>query len=55
MPKTQLKRITDKHNSGLIIEEIAKEEGRDIYEIILALLHQAKTNKVSLRPLAFRK
>jgi len=55
MPKTQLKRITDKHNSGLEIEEIAKNEGRNVYEVILALLHQAKTNKVPLRPLAFRK
>lgn len=55
MPKTQLKRITDKHNDGLGLEEIAKEERRNVYEVLLALIHQAKTKRVYLRPLAYRK
>lgn len=54
MSKKQLDRITKLHNSGMKFEEISKKVERDPYEVVLALLHQARTNNVRLRPFAYR-
>jgi len=53
MSKAQLKRIKDKWNDGLGIEDIAKDEKRNAQEVLLALIHQAAKNH-KLRPFARR-
>lgn len=55
MSRSQLNKITKLHNDGIRFEEISKQVKRDPYEVILALLHQARTNNVRLRPFAYRK
>lgn len=47
----QLWHITNLHNKGVSIREISAEVKRDPYEVVIALLHQAKSNRVNLRPL----
>lgn len=42
MSKKQLARIKELHNEGRTAKEISKYEKRDIYEIIVALLHLVK-------------
>lgn len=54
MSRSQLNQITDLHNSGMRFEEISKKVERDPYEVVLALLHQARTNNVRLRPFVYR-
>lgn len=54
MPIEQLNYITELHNDGMSYEDISKEVKRNKYEVLLALIHQAKKGK-PLRPLAFRK
>lgn len=49
MPKKQLKRVTKRWNQGKGIKEIAKNERRDVIEILFALVHQAKRGH-KLRP-----
>ncbi|PJH58750.1 hypothetical protein CVR97_28090 [Salmonella enterica subsp. enterica serovar Typhimurium] len=53
MSKAQFKRIKDKWNDGIELEEIAENEKRNALEVLFALMHQAaKENK--LRPFAGR-
>lgn len=49
MPKEQLWKITNLNNDGYGVKEISKIVKRDPYEVILALLHQARTNRVKLK------
>lgn len=51
MHKDQLQRVTEKWNEGSKVEVIAKEEERNPVEILLALMHQAKTG-FKMRPFA---
>ncbi|MEC5422088.1 hypothetical protein QGM71_01095 [Virgibacillus sp. C22-A2] len=53
MPTEQLQTITDLHNDGMELEDIAKEVKRNQYEVLIALIHQNKRN-VKLRPFAYR-
>ena len=56
MSKEQLKRITNLHNSGVDLEDIAEQEDRDPYEVIIALLHVARrAPKQIKRPFAYRR
>ncbi|MBT2215863.1 hypothetical protein KK120_08875 [Virgibacillus dakarensis] len=54
MPKDQLKHITDLHNDGMWIDDIAEEVKRNPYEVLLALIHQVKRG-YKMRPMAFRR
>ena len=55
MSPSQLERILDMHNQGMKIEEIAEKEKRDPYEVILALLHQARKSPKSIKkPIGYR-
>lgn len=54
LPIIKLSHITKLHNDGMEFEDIAKKMKRDPYEIIIALLHQAKGNRAYLRPIAYR-
>lgn len=54
MPKEQLQEITGLHNDGMNFEDIAKEVKRNKFEVLLALIHQAKRG-CKLAPLAFRR
>lgn len=54
MPKEQLKEITELHNDGTRYEEIAEIVKRNKFEVLLALIHQAKKG-FHMKPLAFRK
>lgn len=51
MHKDQLKRVTESWNDGKDIEDIAKKERRNVVEILLALIHQAKRG-CKVRPFA---
>jgi len=51
--KSELKHITNLHNDGMDFEDIAKETNRDPYEVVLALLHQAKIG-ANIKPIAYR-
>lgn len=42
MNRQQLERIKELHNEGRTVKEISKYERRNIYEIIVALLHLVK-------------
>ena len=53
MPRWQLNRITELHNRGMMYEDIAKKVKRNKYEVLIALIHQAKNGK-RLRPFAQR-
>lgn len=52
--RKELWHITNLHNAGMRLEDISLEVKRDPYEVIIALLHQARTNRINLRPLAWR-
>lgn len=54
MPKQQLEKITNLHNSGTDIEDIAMKVKRNPYEVLLAIIHQVKRG-IKMRPLAFKK
>ncbi|MGY0692952.1 hypothetical protein ACW2QC_09215 [Virgibacillus sp. FSP13] len=54
MPKEQLKRITELHNKGVRLEDIAEQVKRNYYEVLLAIIHQVK-HGYKMRPIAFRK
>ncbi|GGB63731.1 hypothetical protein GCM10011409_46000 [Lentibacillus populi] len=54
MPKDQLRTITELHNNGMWIEDIAEEVKRNPYEVLLALIHQVKRG-YKMRPLAVRR
>lgn len=45
MSKGQLETITKMHNEGMDFQDISKEVKRNPYEVIVALLHQAKIGK----------
>lgn len=49
MSKDQLERVKFLHNEGRTAREISKYERRDIYEIIVALLHLVKSGH-ALKP-----
>src|SRR5699024_9180305 len=53
MPKSQLNRSTELHRQGMRYEDIAKKVKRNKYEVLIALIHQAKSGKRS-RPFANR-
>lgn len=52
--KEQFNYITNLHTQGMDFEDISKEVKRNKYEVLLALIHQAKQGK-GLKPFAFRK
>ncbi len=54
MSKEQLREITDLHNEGMKYEDISERVQRHPVEVIVALLHQAKDNRVNLKPFAYR-
>lgn len=51
MSRKQLKEITKLNNEGMGIYEISKKVERHPYEVIIALLHQAKTGRIPLGPI----
>ena len=53
MPRWQLDKITELHNRGMRYEDIAKKVKRNKYEVLVALIHQAKNGR-RLRPFAQR-
>lgn len=54
MTKEHLNDITLLHNNGKSLEYISKFVKRNEYEVLLALIHQAKRG-VKLRPFAYRR
>lgn len=54
MSKEQLWEITNLHNDGMKLEDISEHVQRDKYEVLIALIHQAKKGTVKLRPFARR-
>ncbi|WP_096269480.1 hypothetical protein [Paucisalibacillus globulus] len=54
MPKDQLREITQLHNNGMKLEDISQEVKRNEYEVLIALMHQAKRG-VRVRPFAYRR
>lgn len=54
MSKEQLWQITNLHNDGMKLEDISEYVKRDKYEVLIALIHQAKKGTVKLRPFARR-
>jgi len=53
MSKSQLKTITELHNEGMWIEDIAEEVKRNPYEVLIALIHQVMRG-AKVKPLAYR-
>lgn len=51
--KVELAHITKPHNEGMHYKEIAKKFKREPLEVVLALLHQASEEKVSLRTFGY--
>jgi len=45
MPRWQLDKITELHNRGMRYEDIAKKVKRNKYEVLVALIHQAKNGR----------
>lgn len=47
MTKQQLESIQISHNEGMQVVEIAESENRNIYEVIIALLHLKRAKKLN--------
>lgn len=45
--KTTLKKIAKKHNGGMCMQDIADQVGRNEYEILLAIVHLHKKNRIT--------
>jgi len=52
--KDQLNHITNLHKAGMDFEDISQEVKRDPYEVLVALIHQAKRGHV-LPAFAYRR
>ena len=52
--KDQLNHITELHKAGMDFEDISQEVKRDPYEVLVALIHQAKQGHV-LPAFAYRR
>jgi len=53
-PREQLEKITELHNEGLSVEDISIEVRRNEYEVLLAIVHQHRQNKIK-KELAYRR